>query len=781
MLNSIINVDLHIHSSASGYKEQRGIVADCDAKHCDVLLDKLSDPRHNVRLFSITDHNRFSSELYDAFYSSIEKRHLDISLIPGVEFDVLFDENKPDVHVITIFDARSENDRLKIERAINNDKLADKDDSYDLARYGKLLCEINLPTILIAHQHNGIGANNHRPRSMTAGTDNALNFYKFGYIDALEFSTPKVEAILRSELHDLQLPSSMLTGSDCHDWSVYPKQNPKSSDPSAYSMRLRALPTFKGLLLALTSPNTRIGTQQYEMRANYLSSIEICGKKISLSPGLNAIIGENGVGKSSLLELIREHKGNRKQYVKNVQKTFGVKVEHPLHENDCIHVEQGRLQDNYREGKVFDKSLYPIVDNTVFDDAVRQYSKKLKERVRANIKLNKRIERNSQASFAISPDKEEGQTYYVRVKVDDSFAEVPNPYMEPFNNLQTISRKLSNESAKKNIYDQNEINKIKLAEALIKEVKEAVKIRSQSKRAEASAKSYIQQEFEDYESEIREKSSTQDNDLAVYRSERSVFISAVTELAQTSIEDTPDSVERIKSTPGWGVASNISGGFNFVMAADYASSTDVTADLLQSMFNSEYQTQEAIEAISEEAVAIEALKGATSGDWQVIWDTNLNKFLAKAKQCKPSILDLSENKIGDTLGEEALTFYKYKTSSITRNGEHKVFLVDQPEDNISNARIASDLTKYINRLRNNAQVIMVTHNPLLVVNQDVDNIIVLSNENGEPSVVAGCLESEAKSGETVLDLIADIMDGGRDAIQRRLKAYGQENPGGRRF
>lgn len=197
------------------------------------------------------------------------------------------------------------------------------------------------------------------------------------------------------------------------------------------------------------------------------------------------------------------------------------------------------------------------------------------------------------------------------------------------------------------------------------------------------------------------------------------------------------------------------------------------------MFNAQYQTQDKIEAISDEATAIDALKGATSGDWQNVWSTNLNKFLSSAKRCKPSILDLDDNGIGDTLGEEALTFYKYKTSALSRDGEHKVFVVDQPEDNISNARISSDLIRQFNHLRGNAQVLMVTHNPLLVVNQDVDNVIVLSREDGKPSVVAGCLESGAEDGETVLDLVARIMDGGRDAIRRRLKAYGQEDPGDR--
>ena len=780
MLNNLINVDLHIHSAASSYKEQPGLVAECDADHCDVLLDKLADPDNDIRLFSLTDHNRFSSEIYDAFYDRIEKRRLNVTLIPGVEFDVLFDEDKPAVHVVTIFDARTQHDRLKIERAIEGDKLVGKSDSYDLTRYGSLLCDINLPTLLIAHQHNGFGANDHRERSMTAGTDEAVSFYKFGYIDALEFSTPKVEAILRSELRDLQLPASMLTGSDCHDWSVYPRHDPKAAIPDAYSMRLRALPTFKGLLLALTSPNTRVGTREYGAWENYLTSIEICGQEIPLSPGLNAIVGENGVGKSSLLDLVREHRGNRKQHVKDVQKTFAVKVERRLREDDCIPIEQGRLQEDYQNGKVFDESLYLEVDHTVFEDAVMQYSRRLQAKVKANIEREKTIAKDLQVSFAVDPEKEEGRTHYVRVKVDDGFADAINPFVVPLNELRSISRKLSTEATREGVYTSEEATRLQEAKKLVEEVKRSVSIRSLDKQAEGKARGYIQEEFESYEDEVTEKSSTQDNDVTVYKSERSSFILAVVELAALSIQGMADPVERIVPAPEWGITRNISGGFNFVMAAEYASSADITSDFLKSMFNAQYQTQAKIEAISDEATAIDALKGATSGDWQNVWNTNLNKFLSDAKRCKPSILDLDDNGMGDTLGEEALTFYKYKTSAISRDGEHKVFVVDQPEDNISNARISNNLIRHFNHLRGNAQVLMVTHNPLLVVNQDVDNVIVLSKEDGKPSVVAGCLESGAEGGETILDLVARIMDGGRDALRRRLKAYGQEDSGDRR-
>ena len=99
-----------------------------------------------------------------------------------------------------------------------------------------------------------------------------------------------------------------------------------------------------------------------------------------------------------------------------------------------------------------------------------------------------------------------------------------------------------------------------------------------------------------------------------------------------------------------------------------------------------------------------------------------------------------------------------------------MLVIDQPEDNISNQRVSSDLMSYFNSLRRTSQLIIVTHNPLLAVNLDADNVIALRrNPRGKTEVSFGCLES-VEEGD-VLQQIADIMDGGKEAIVRRVKAY----------
>lgn len=76
------------------------------------------------------------------------------------------------------------------------------------------------------------------------------------------------------------------------------------------------------------------------------------------------------------------------------------------------------------------------------------------------------------------------------------------------------------------------------------------------------------------------------------------------------------------------------------------------------------------------------------------------------------------------------------------------------------------MKNYLNNLRNNKQIIFVTHNPLLVINLDVDNVIIMENKGGKIDIQSGCLEYNDN-----LNRIAELLDGGKELIEKRLKLY----------
>lgn len=98
-------------------------------------------------------------------------------------------------------------------------------------------------------------------------------------------------------------------------------------------------------------------------------------------------------------------------------------------------------------------------------------------------------------------------------------------------------------------------------------------------------------------------------------------------------------------------------------------------------------------------------------------------------------------------------------------------IIDQPEDDLDNSLIYSLIVRSIRKMKNNRQIIIVTHNPNIPVLGDAEGIIILER-NSEGKVVfrkgkkAGCIEEKL-----IRDGICNIMEGGEDAFKKREEKY----------
>lgn len=114
-------------------------------------------------------------------------------------------------------------------------------------------------------------------------------------------------------------------------------------------------------------------------------------------------------------------------------------------------------------------------------------------------------------------------------------------------------------------------------------------------------------------------------------------------------------------------------------------------------------------------------------------------------------------------------------------------LIDQPEDSLDNRAIYNELTAYIKKTKLNRQIILVTHNPNIVVAGDCENVIVANqesdvskNKNGKVfDYVNGALESIVKDEKSqfllqrysIKEHVCDILEGGRIAFLKRESKY----------
>lgn len=92
-------------------------------------------------------------------------------------------------------------------------------------------------------------------------------------------------------------------------------------------------------------------------------------------------------------------------------------------------------------------------------------------------------------------------------------------------------------------------------------------------------------------------------------------------------------------------------------------------------------------------------------------------------------------------------------------------LLDQPEDDLDNALISELVVSQIRRNKTKRQIIIVTHNPNLVVNGDAELVLPMEFINGQiqQNNAGGLQEREVR------EKICAIMEGGREAFRQRYK------------
>lgn len=113
--------------------------------------------------------------------------------------------------------------------------------------------------------------------------------------------------------------------------------------------------------------------------------------------------------------------------------------------------------------------------------------------------------------------------------------------------------------------------------------------------------------------------------------------------------------------------------------------------------------------------------------------------------------------------------------------DNRPLIVDQPDENLDNQSTYEILREYFCQAERRRQIVIITHNPNLVVNTDAEQVIVAESElraNGLPmiSYTSGSLESAegvGPLGTSIREAVCRIMEGGKDAFRMRENRYGR--------
>lgn len=764
MLNRNIKIDLHIHSKASAYKEADGYVDESKIENIDVLLSNVQE--NNVNLISITDHNNFDYALYKKIKELINKEpYKDINNnLPGVEFDVKLEENSKVVcHIICIFDDYDEDSICKIQSKIEEvKKLEDEEDYYTLNEFETILYNIGVSVLLIAHQKSDLDIKNssQNHHSLSEAVENPREWIKTGFINALEYQKPRVQGMIKNNLREMKSKFATITGSDCHVWSAYPNKDDKIKEEKEYLTTIKCLPTFKGLVLSLTSPDTRFERNDEGNNSNYINEIKLGDKSYELSTGINAIIGENGAGKSYILGKLNGEEDRKYKKINDINKVKISKVGSP----SITKISQGEIIEKVKSGNLLDNDseFYDEISTiNEFKTNITSFVSNLKKYVEERIKKRENQDKVNSLKIQIKEFKEI-KNYYISLNTD--IETIENNPKDRYTEINNIYTKLYNEyKSNSDFYTEEKeiaINKILTSLQDLRKIiaKERDEISQKNKTINV-----IIGVFNEINTKIKADRTSQENENEDMITEIRDFALKIKNYIinkdkEMEFPNFPKAIE--------GTSVKAKYGFRFIKEAKY-NNANLEKNLYKDLFVQNYQSKEKIMNINNKDEFANAVKGSSTYEMvENSLNSNVQKFIAEYTKEETSIKDENgTDEIGTTPGEIALTYYKLQLS---KEIDSDVILIDQPEDDISMKRIENYMLDYFNSVRDKKQVIFVTHNPLLVVNLDVDNVIDITKDRKNVlSIKAGCLEDD-----DLLEVVSESLDGGKEAVERRLKVYG---------
>lgn len=816
--------DLHLHS------EKSKITKVGDRKRVKQMTPKdFVETLHSkkIKVFSITDHNYFSKTYYEAIEDYISSKKLEMKIINGVEFDTYIPINETDfecIHICVYFEDNVDREKLhKCVSTLYNGKNGEqlKPQLYEIIN---ALFTLKCKFIVVPHGDKNKGlfkilrdlpqsenenynkyamykifnAYDVKPNFFEASESFwAKNFYektkKFNEIldgknekeyltiqDHLtqrirdkNFSLTEEEEMLYSYMMDYGAYFAYFSFSDWHNAELY---NPKINNFIFGRLDM----AFESFEMATLDPISRIelsNDETIEIPTTLLHTVKFKigddEQIVRFSPGLNAVVGKRGSGKSLLLavlknlEKIDDLEGAREKYkLLNISDIMG-------ENRGKISISEGGLSSIVFLTQESIKSVFEDPDN-----AQKEILSNFKDiqnidlsEIEKIVDLGEKIipfNKNYKNLTANILSLKKSDTYnYINIK-ELSNIKIKTDFSNIIDNLEKLEKdikdlKLDNSIVTKKIEEFNFMRSYYLK--LIDEYNVVISTLNDEIREINEKKTSNQVSDKQNKSDIKEALTLISNNFDIVLNIEKIKII----LNNFSIDDLPVEVYQ-------------KGKYLFVTY---------------------YEIKDDIKDLIEEKI-LDSLKGSPRGINDLYRYVNEEgKIKLKASQ-KNIVAVLKKFLVGDTFKSKKefyeiknfdIDYYKVVTNyetlkkqeekknliSLTNaspgmrsvayldmlfNLDGSILVLDQPEDNIDNDYISNYLVPNIKKQKKIKQLIFVTHNPSVAVYGDAFNYIYV--ENKDKIRYQNFLIEKKEDKEKLIK----ILEGGRSSFSNRNKKFG---------
>jgi len=757
-----IYIDTHIHTSDNPNQLNENY-------DLDLLIKKIKEfNKDSEFLISLTDHNVINKSAY------LKAKELGINIILGVELHIRNYDNCPAYHCHIYFDLDeiSEEKIDDLNKKLNElypNKVVEKMDK-SIPTIQEIINKFDAYEFMLL-PHGGQSHamfNSSIPSNVKFDTTLEKSIYYNQFDGFTARGNEKLETT-QTFFKKLGINEfvNLVTCSDNYTPSTYPNGKDKNAFIPTWML---AKPTFNGLRLSLSEQSRliysndkpKIWSENIKSIKHSRANIEI---DVELTSGLNVIIGGSSSGKTLLVDSIV------RQLAKSVEPSV-----YAQYEVDKIEIDNPSgmiphfLHQNY---------IMAIVNN-VSDDRIESID--IIKRVFPGDEEIKESINNGLRSF-----KKNIQDLVKNVKILEDETET-------LSKIPKLSRLLIKNNIDSNIFEnllptENELNKLQYTKAkhsqfninldeietflstfpfvthnpkLVSDLKEELEISLSASLKEKTVRKILQDEKEQYDSLLKAADSEE----------------------QTKKQNFEKLLESLKKY----IKAYREFFKNIELISNYALKFD--SEEIKSMGHTLYiengfvlNKEKIIETVNH------YLKQGIA-DFKTINPNLFFKDNFKQKSPKVKGYDDFEQKIYNDL--EGLNKKKYKI--ITEDGREfdslspgwktsvildiilgydkdiSPIIIDQPEDNLATNYINSGLVSAIKKIKSKKQIILVSHNATIPMLADAQNIVLCRNENNKLIIKSSPLEGKI-DGKEVVDHIAEITDGGKPSIKKRVKKY----------
>lgn len=786
VVESGYRLDLHIHSVYSRGKDH-GKVSYNTIDNIEVLAEKLNE--QNVQICALTDHDAFNYNMYKALKEYETKDHSIIKVFPGVEFSVEFegDAGNVVVHVIAIFDDSDDTKVIEIERILkgtDGKPLYDCDMAFSEEKFLSILRDINLDTILIAHQKGTLTSKvSKKSDANTVGEEKFQEFLYTDFFEAFEFKNKKNEIFNKSYIFSNGIEEELrfVTGSDCHDWRFYPKENEKDTSEFRYTY-VKCLPTFKGLVMAVTDYR-RIKTVNsfFNPSEFFLPEIKIAingvEKNIPLSRGLNVIIGDNSIGKSLLLHKLTRYTKKKDKLLKQkvitgydrYLKENGVDILSQIDEGQIFGFDmQGEVRDKFEQETIksddFLKRYYPAeINSEPYKEIIQRELNKIYSYLNEKFILDD-LESNLGAFSIITSDMEtaESLTFIGNVsknnKKVEGLSKISTDIITIVEKIKSVQENTWIESEDQDVFERIKRELLDISNKYDGKMNQVVlenrkigffqNIISSFKQRYQTSISDVQKQLSSY----TESLDNTVNKIVELKTRRALNVKPEIHIDKVDVDIQTNQVFEYEFNSRLNVLS-----FD----------TDYILNLFVRTFKSDIKKSIYDMTKQELADAIPYYDGSAAGALDEI-KRRIQDVIEDDFSCKFTITQHGMDRTKElSSGFNSKIYF----TLLSYENDHKgIYIIDQPEDNISQKAIHEYLLKRFKVMGERRQVIIVTHNPQFIVNLDVDNVVFLGKDENGIIIQSGALEYKDEE-YSMLDIISTHVEGGLDTLKRRWKRY----------